>query len=518
MQRLASPSIIPKLPVNTRLWQCQTRHARKKAEPRAGPPRQGWPTFEISNLLLDLDAFEAKGVRPFDSKIDGVLEPHPRSAQRERELEPTKKRVAEFEKAYEEASSNFNSIAASKFHPLHINECDILAAALLDAPNIPNLTVGSKSDPNSRASHADILDSVLHQNGIPSVARNSTSNTIAYMLRRRQLASRPLSRPDDDEELIRQALRECTTFSTIDRLVARVARDPISCQTLLRISDELHTSLAQVPEAEPLQLLSLLNNLVINLDRYELDLPPKLQELGIWASLKCQAIVTAQHYIKRRLEHGSCDHDFINSIFDNLLRASIASSPFTSYEFQLDPSGRLTAVFSLLTGYVPGGNQPAVSLRSLVNRERPDSFRLYIQCLSRLGAFRTIWHEWHSTNPSGSVSAGARQDLAAADNDFFVTAMLDALAKNHRIGELAESPSFTNVSGQFQEDCQLDMLAISRSANILALPEKTGIEEFTSTPGYAEIREQLYQIFEEKQIEEAFAALQKFLILTTSSS
>lgn len=461
-------------------------------------------------------------MRLFDRAFDKM--DHSGESRRARELKPLKKRIAAFEKNYKKLDTNFKSVAADKFHPLHISDFDMLAAALLDPRNISNKAVKSKSDRHGPVSHPDILDSVLFENGIPSVARNTTSNMIAYMLRRRYLASRPLSaRPakdvgDDEEELIRQALRNCPTFSKIDRLVTRVAKDQRGCDMLLRVSDELYESLVGAPEAEPLQSLSLLNNLEINLNRYNLDLPTKFHELAIWISLKCQAIVTAEHHFKRRLELGPYDHGLITSILDKLLQTSLASSPIVSYDFQLDSSDRLTAVFSLLTGYVPGENQLAVSLRSLVDRERPDGFRLYIQCLARLGAFRTIWHEWHNTSPPlSSVGAGVRQDLAVADNDYLVTAMLDALAKNHRIGELAESPSFVNVSGQFQEDCQLDMVAISRSADILALPQKE-IEDFTSTPAYAERREQLYQILEEKQIEEAFPALQKFLILTTSSS
>ncbi|KAI1159066.1 hypothetical protein F5B18DRAFT_43424 [Nemania serpens] len=519
MQRLVSPSIIPRFQANTRLWQCQTRHARKRAgQQRKGALRRRSATFQISNLLLDLDAFEARGVRPFDAMIDGV--PEPSYAQRERELAPIEERVADFEQAYTESNANFCSVAFNKLHPLHISDFDFLAVALLDSASISDMAVDSKSHLNNPVSHPDILHSVLYKNGIPSVAWKDTSNTIAYMLRRRHLVSRPVPpRPEyaDEEELVRRALRKKPNVTQIDRLVARVAKLPRGCQILLRVSDELYASLIRLPKAEPLQLLSLLNNLVLNLDRYELDLPTKFHDLGIRISLKCQAIVTAQHYIKRRLKHRHFDHRFVNSLLDKLLQTSIASSPSPSYAFQLDSSDRLAAVFSLLTGYVPGENQLAVSLRTLGNPERPDGFHLYIQCLARLGAFRTIWHEWHNINStSRSEGAGARQDLASAENDYFLTAILKALAKNHRIGELAESPSFTNVSGRFQEDCQLDMIAISRSANALALPEKK-IGGYIYTPIYAERREQLYQILGEKRMEDAFPALQKFLILTTSS-
>ncbi|KAI1735517.1 hypothetical protein F4680DRAFT_300838 [Xylaria scruposa] len=535
MQRLSNPSVFPAIPgASTQLWKCQTRSSRRWWKPQKWGPRRRdtWPTFEISDLLLDLDAEGVKGVRAFNSQIDGV--PESRSALRARELRPIKARVAEFEKGYEECESSFQTVSADKLHPLHIGDFDLLAATLFNSPDAPTRSL---FDLNDATTHAGMLGCVLDGNGIPRTIRNSSSKTITYMLRRRQVLSesRILSPDPDDELLASMAFRRYATFPEIDRLITRIIHTPKGCETLSRLSDELYLSLKPlIPEVEPVQLLSLLNNLLINFDRHGLHMSSKLLNLGLWTSLKYQAISTAQKYIERKRECEYLDKRTIDYILYTILQTSIASNQSTSHGFQSN-STRLTTLFSLLTGYVPGESQPAVSLRFLINRKRINSFRLYVECLARLGAFRTLWHEWHATE-----SASHLVDHDAL-HDAFVLAMLEALDKNQNVRDLARSLEFANVTGQFREDCQLDLLAISRSADILAQPEHNK-ENHDSTPARdkqeelyqilrarnrqreellrarGRQREELYQIFREKSIQKAIPALQAFLNETNSFS
>ncbi|KAI0195386.1 hypothetical protein EV127DRAFT_420834 [Xylaria flabelliformis] len=513
MQRLGRPSVFPALPgasTSTQLWKCQTRyrHARRWWKPRKWGPRRrdAWPTFEISDLLLDLDAEGVKGVRAFDSQLDGV--PKSRSALNERELRPIRARVAEFEKGYEECQSSFQTVSADKFHPLHISDFDLLAATLFDSPDIFK-TMSYFDGPTT---HASMLDSVLDGNGIPRTIRNNTSKTITYMLRRRQVLgeSRILSPDSDDQALFPMAFSRSATFPEIERLIARIVHTPEGCRTLLALSDELYLSFKRlIPEVDPLQLLSLLNNLLINFDRHGLHMSSELLSLGLWTSLKCQVISTAHQYL--------CKYEYLSNrtihhILNRLLQTSITSNRFSSHEFQSNSTTRLTTLFSLLTGYVPGENQPTYSLQSLISRKRVKSYCLYIECLARLGAFRTIWHQWHATE---SVS----QDMEDTTelNSGFVSAILEALDKNRNVRDLAKSLEFANVTGQFREDCQLDMLAISKSADILALPENDK-ENHDPTPARIRQQEELYQIFREKQIQKAIPALQAFLTQNNSFS
>ncbi|KAI0440473.1 hypothetical protein F4803DRAFT_527140 [Xylaria telfairii] len=490
-------------------------------KPRKWRPtrREKWPEFNVPTLVLDLDAEGAKGVRAFDARLDGV--PERKSAWRERELRPIKERVAEFERAYEECQSSFEAISADKFHPLHISDVDLLAATLLDSPNAPTTMASSLHHVNNPTTHVGMLRSVLDANGIPRTIRHNTPDTITYMLRRRQLlrGSSSLSPSPDDEVLFSMALGRYATFPEIDRLVAKMIHTPEGCQTLSRLSDELHISLTHAPRVDPVKLLSLLNNVLINFDRHGLHMSSTLLNLGIQTSLQCQAIVTTQEYIKRELRDGCLDESTIYAILNTLLQTSIASTGQTYRAFQLNPATRLTTVFSLLTGYVPSEDQRTVCLRSLISRERVSGFHVYIQCLARLGAFRTIWHEWHATDSkSEDMNNVTKPDFRFNENNYFITAMLEALSKNEDIRSLADSPGFAEVTGRFREDCQLDLIAISKSAKILALPEKQRKENHGSASARVIQWQDLYQIFNEKQIEKAFPALQAFLIKASSFS
>ncbi|GAP89701.1 putative methylmalonate-semialdehyde dehydrogenase protein [Rosellinia necatrix] len=518
MQRLRSPLLFQTLPASARLWECQRRHIRhhkgRQKRRTEGPLRNTYPTFDISSLLLDLDAEGARGVRNFDSQLDGV--PREGGVWNERELQPIKERIADFERAYRESDSKFKSLSADRFHPLHISDLDFLAAALFGQPNAPGTAARSRSGASSPvSSYEGMLDSALDMNGIPRSTRINTESTIKYMLRRRAVA-RDVSPEPGDETSSRLAFDKYRTFSEIDRLVTRMIQTPEGCQLLSSASDELHASLIGLSDMKPIRLLSLLNNVLINLDRHGLHVSTKLYELGIWTALKFQAIATAHRYITRMVARGYHSEEFMKSILNQLSESSIATSHFISYQFQLNPSSRLGMVFSLLTGYVPGEEKSTVSLRSFVNRENPNSFRLYIRCLARLGAFRTIWHEWHAADSKlQGIGADAHRLSAFTENGYLVVAILEALAKNNDMGNLIKSPEFTNVTGNFREDCQLDMSAISKWADTLASPENS-IGEYTSTTIFAARREILRRIFEGKQMQSAFPAIQTLFTQITS--
>ena len=462
--------------------------------------RPGFPTFTLSDRLLGLDAEGAKGVRAFDPQFDG--EPEPSSAQRERDLQPIKERLADFEKEYDGYESSFRSIIDDIFNPLHINDFDFLALALLDSSNIRKMAV------HAPTSHADTLNAILDQNGVPHSIRDSTFNTIQYMRLRLQSRDSSLSlgtrRP--------MTFKGHLTFARIDRLVSMVVKSPHGRRRLSELGNELYESLLASQETDPTLILTLLNNVVINLDRDGLNVSTKLCDLGVWASLRCNAIITAQEYIERRLEHQSHSAEFIEGILMKIKDTSIISSSLTSHEFQLDISSRLRAVYSLLTGYTPGEDESTFSLRSLLDPKSTHGFHLYIQCLARLGAFRAIWHEFHRTDSaSHETSSAILTDTKIKEQGIFVTAILHALAENPAMANLAQSPNFGMATGDFRQDCQLDMVAISRSAEILSLPA-TRIQASSLSLTYAVNWEIVHGILKGKSIEEALPALQAFLI------
>lgn len=478
--------------------------------------REGFPTFEASNLVFDLNAEDLRGVRKFDPELDG--EPETKEETEERVMRPLKDRIAEFERDYQETEARYRSMYADKYHPLHLSDADFIAAVLLGPSDLQSLAGNSH--------HANTLNSVLYANGVPRTARDHTDVLLEYMAQRRALLFRFLESDDykaedggkaDDHELLRAALDKGHSLSEVDRLVTRMIRTEYGCRILHGLTNELYAALIRVPDPNSGHLLSLLNSLVLSMDRYRLQLSPELYELGIWTSLKCQAVATAQQFMTRRLDHGPLDDNFADLCMNVLLRNVIPSATLNAFQFQ-PSSSRLGMVFSLLTGYVPGQEHPVASIRDIISPEQPANFRLYLRCLARLGAFRMIWHEWHTFDtdpsapkPSGTV-ARAPPTPAFSQNGHFITAMLDALTKNKTMADLAKAPEFVNVTGDAWEDCQLDMLSISRGADLLALPEKSVEVGHAKTPAHVARWDQLYRIYSEEQIEDTIFALQPFLI------
>ncbi|KAI1180205.1 hypothetical protein F4777DRAFT_531322 [Nemania sp. FL0916] len=548
MQRLGSLSVLPKLQLQLQLqfqrppgfWVRQRRHIqdvpyqhdeddssmpkglerRRRNRRKIAPLRSVYPTFEISNLLLDLDAEEAEGVRVYDPQVDG--EPEPREATEERKLRPVKERLARFEDGYQKDVSAFESIAADKLHPLHLGDADILAVALFDSPTILDMLASPQPHGDSDR-YARLLNSALNRHGIPRSARADTSLTIAYMRRFRHVMDNRLSLTDVVEEELRLALRKEQTFAEFDRLITRILKTPHGCELLSRASDELYAYLTRDPDIEPIQVLSFLNNLLISLDRYGLHVTADLYELGVLASLRSQALVMVHEYLRRLLDLGPCSYGFIDAILRTLLETSIASRPSNPREIQLKPSSRLQMLYSLLTGYEPGVDKPKFSLRSLLQRERPSSdteqpgpYSLYLQCLARLGAFRTLWHEIHTPqDPASKLYLGPQQHPITAASYVGAT-IADALARNNRIADLAELPEFPHSTGQHEEDCMLDVLAISRSAKALESPEKEDIGDVRSNEMYMRRRAQFIELFKDPQIHKVLPDLQTLLIRTPS--
>ncbi|KAI1819117.1 hypothetical protein F4861DRAFT_167800 [Xylaria intraflava] len=501
--------VFAKLPASTRLlWECQTRHLHhKKARyPKLGVPlRQHFPEFFIPDILLDLDAEGAKGVREFNYDIDGKPEPAP--TERRRQVRALAERVSSFETTYREYESSFRSLTDNAFNPSHITDFDVLIYSYLDPHNTAKTAADLSLDHPDTISYAKMLGSVIERNGIPYVVRGDTSKTTTYMLRRQHFAQRESGRASKIS--LKQALNECQSFSELERVVAKATKTGQGCKCLSELSDEVHTALTSAEDAEPSQLLSLLNNLVVNMEHKNYYMSTKIYELGIWTSLKCHAIITAEQYLRKRLKHGDRqpDDNFTNSLLTEILQNSIASSPVTTSVVGLNPSTRLMSIFSFLTGYVPGEDTATASIRSLVRRDRPTGFRLYIRCLARLGAFRTIWHEWHNTSSDIQDIGADTGEWPPEEKGYMAETILDVLAANDGVREVARSPDLLNFTHQYRTNCQLDIVTVSKFAEILSLSEK----EMKDKPLDAEERARLHQSLSKEDIQAAMRALQTFL-------
>ncbi|KAI0145916.1 hypothetical protein F4776DRAFT_608496 [Hypoxylon sp. NC0597] len=514
------------------------RHRRRRLWPNTKdlPLRNNYISFEASNLLLDLDAEDSSYVRPYDEDIDGV----PALARRHSSivLHQFKRRVAAFERLSKKLDDNFNYTATTKFNCWHISDYDILSVALddicIDIAELPS--ADAKSHPNK-----SMID-IFRWNGIPRPAKTSFPLTVAYMLRRQQLIQRQPTGVND-KRLFKKALEKCEDFFTLERLIAKATRTP---QGYELISFCVLTLLVRVclimTNTAPPEMLSFLNNLILNFKSRKLRAPLLLIWLAYVTALRCRAFTTAQKYLKIIRDGGGSLYNS-QGIFETLqvLEKSIAPIIPNNVEsyFEWDTIPQLLAIYGLLIGRVLGEEMRQASLHDVIFKCELETYQLYVSCLARLGCFRTLWYIWHTHRKDAmeipvesftpnqeddfsmtnfinttkmSMGGGVASDVETLPKDLnkqlsekeaFSIALQSAFKTNSRLAELAQAPRFAHTANQFNGDCQLDMENIVQSADVISTRDYGHFYPFK--PGDVDM------IFGKPSIQEAMSALQSYL-------
>ncbi|KAI1331286.1 hypothetical protein F5Y16DRAFT_395726 [Xylariaceae sp. FL0255] len=473
MHRLGHTARLQSLP---RPWHQQVRTLRalqrRKIYPRRHPQewtvpmRPEYPLYEISDLLLDLDAQDQTDVRPFNSERDG--EPLTSEECKARDHEARKALVQPFEDRYNENDSNFMRNATIRFPPFPISDVDLLALALL----------GKDSSPSNL--YSKDFASILHENGVPHSVRHDPTKSITYLLRRRELARPPPTEPTD-LMLLRTTLQNCHSFSQLQRIVVEAMRVPETRPLVSRLTTKLAFMCQNVrPGATDRDALAFLNNVVINLTDNNLPVAPEFYKVCVERSMQCQAFGMASVYIQRTLDGGlNFSPNEVGEILKALLIWLELKPSRNRHSNALGDSSRYIEAFTLLTGYIPGNTHQHVSLSSLIPASSrwmttggPPSasnqnLKLLVSCLAYLGAFRTLWHEWHKTHryaPAGFISErGVLSDhyLPSPTVKAFVEPAMRSFDQNSAsLINLAESSTFTTASEDLFENFQLDAVAI----------------------------------------------------------
>ncbi|KAI6090450.1 hypothetical protein F4821DRAFT_229371 [Hypoxylon rubiginosum] len=537
MQRLGG-AWLPHLPIlpakpssNTRV---RFKHINPWSAPNteyASPLRGNYLTFEASPLVLDLDAEDSPYVRPYDKDVDGK----PTSAQSYRfhALWPVRKHVARFENQSRVIDEFWKSTASNKFSVWRITDYDILSVAI-DNSSPKEQAQLSSTDPSS--SRSNTKGSIMQWNGIPYDVRNSHIQTIAYMRRRQQLSNR--LRPSvGDEESLNDALLACDQFLLLERLITNVIQTPQGCQLVSNCSKTLGQACkALAKKTPPTRMLPFLNNLIMNLDSRGLPISNLVFWCAHLSSLQCSVFSTAQKYLKRMHNHNpSFERSQVARTLE-VLEKSMAPDNLGDAETRpkAHTTHQLLAVYSLLTGRVLGGGELQPSLADIMLECNRFRMATHLNCLARLGAFRTLWHIWHSDcehferyflvthqkdaprsnspgtaekssnmvePPDGEAPPGSKKIIPKAEA--FACAIHEAIMTNNRFAELAGTSDFARATGEYYEDCQLDMETIISSADIISAQR----EGQNAQVGGEEISE----IFSEKSIQKSMMALQSYL-------
>ncbi|KAI1144077.1 hypothetical protein F5Y05DRAFT_363542 [Hypoxylon sp. FL0543] len=516
MQRLGGPSLshglLFKTPTPSTAFQYSTHRLRLPWPNRKDAPlRNHAAPFEASTLVLDLDAEDNRYVRPYEEDVDGV--PTAKLTAKARALRAVEEPIAKFEQIAEIHDRDFKNTTGKSFNHWHISDYDILSVALKglptsDAEQLPSTDILSTS--------GQATSGIFKWNGIPTRARHNYSMAIAYMLRRQRVVRR-LQPSICEIASFRRGLEESQNLFRLERFITNAFQTPQGYRLVQKCSDTLASTCLKIIQGgpgSPIEMLSFLNNLIMRPEFQGNRIPSSLFRLAHEVALRCRVFTTAQKHLKTMPNPLFGDRIFAAL---QILEESIAPVEPESVEESRVERGtapRLLAIYGLLTGRILGEETWQPSLRDMSFKKCGyRTFELYVTCLARLGAFRTMWYIWHTHDTEESATSdqedgSSRFDLVSEPiimkrrGQVFDIAMQKALSTNRDLTELAKGPDFAHTANQFHKDCQLDMEAIFKSADTIS---KRSQAEHSIEIGQAE------EIFGKPSIGDAMLALQSYL-------
>lgn len=506
--------------------------------------RDTFPTFQISNLLLDLDAEANKYVRNYDHDFDGV--PEHSGAKQERKQTALKRRIAKFDKGYEQEEANFQAVSGDKFGRWRINDLDILSAAL-QGPTQKSLADTARSTRRtpgftSGMTPEDITEAIMVRNGVPQHAMNSTSKSIPYMLRRQQLAARKTHELGDANGF-NDAIQACHSFIEFKRLIRHVLETAGGSQLISQSSGkigEVCSRQANVPDPElVMEVLALVNDVHMSLAAQGLHVDDQLKNAGLLLAVRCSALAAARNYLATDTEVGATKVHQINELDKSLHRLlwSITAQNEDDQDVGLtwELSQRRVAVFGLVTGQDISGHHFPRSFRTMlhsISSTGHESLKPFIHILGELGALRTMWYEFQrlSELDDRTFSVFANEFAAALmrtrHNIQNGRILLPALG-------LAGGIVVKAATGIFEDDCRLDLNSIIQppknsptpKAPLHALPPYRLTNNHELPPnlytgfepdkiGGSELQGRIMDAFSQPRIDDAMSALQVILYST----
>lgn len=261
----------------------------KPRQPAPTPP--SWKPFAASNLLLDLDAYESKYVRPYDESDD--------ARQKDKwAANPTRdalKRAAyEFRPVFNKAHSKFDKLTGDQSsRKWRVNDLDLMTAAIMGLPVPETSQPATETDTENPDPHAADKDPqprralrvVLRQNAIPTTACRDDERLLDWLLHRQSQVT-PKTYPDAASLQERVGPQgkgvHWHDFFRWRRLVVSAMETESGLVALAASTKQLAEAMALMTGREDrLELISFMHNLRIRLANAGLELGPHLCGLGL---------------------------------------------------------------------------------------------------------------------------------------------------------------------------------------------------------------------------------------------
>ncbi|KAH6888667.1 hypothetical protein B0T10DRAFT_488672 [Thelonectria olida] len=406
----------------------------REACPQPQIPRES-ELFQISDLLLDLDAYESKFVRPFTDEDAEVLE---KKWAADASRMKIKARIREMQWNLEYSRQKANDIVRKPMNPWRVTDHDVLSVALRGAPE-PAPRIDSEEIPRDDLTAREALDprkdpSLLHticsENGVSSYALEKEQLLLHWLKSRQNIVqtnSRHVhvgqSQPTWD--MFFASLGKQGSIASIRRLVSQSfcsgpgatllraeprsnSREPHAL--LNKMSKRIRTActkvLDQLHPKDPsyFETLTFLGSLRQRLSSHEENIGGPLCGLGLQISADLANPEATFSYLGLGFRHKLwAEHqrwvDVSYTLQAYLRHLTSADSA------GLDASDQVI-LLSMLTGVGEEEEASVESFRTLVlfamhtgearqRREAGELYSTYLMVLGRLGAVATLWKEWH---------------------------------------------------------------------------------------------------------------------------
>lgn len=402
------------------------------------PTKEKFPTFELPDLVLDLDTVDSPYVRTFNSR-DAAQQQEKWS--RNRDANELLLRVAKLRKDIVRDGKLMHHQASRPDTLQSISDYDVLAVALIGGESVSSSLKHFSQQGGRSQRYRPITLSSLRTNGIPErILAGDANKVISFMLHRQQLA-----RTTEDSgglEALESSIRHFKNLSQLRKLCSGRTRASEQIWTSQTSIDHIVHTLRSMPPQPPDDVLKFVNNFTIRQLTENADLNASMSLYGLEMASNLNLLSPIVQYLQICLSQGFIGNDDTSA---ETLEAVGRGMLVSLERGQGTARGTRPELFTLLTGRSLASSEPQPALYGLDRLQRQEDARvhlIYARLLAELGALRLLWYAW-------------RQDPEAVDDKLFSRCV--KVLSNAK-GDA--SVDYATVTGDLEKDAYLDLWAI----------------------------------------------------------
>ena len=479
MQRLGSPwltqGLLPRPQccrnqIRTLAHQTPSQTERNQRHKRHGPSRtprsKPAPLFELSDLVLDLDAEGNPKVRSYSDQDEKDLT---EQWSRDPKTDALGDRIESFRKELARAEKLWKS-PAGPLDSRRIAGRDLLSVALLGAQEGEASTKNGQEqlgDRDREAIKGSGLAERLSSNGIPQRILEDDIKTLNFMLHWLGRHG-PTGHINPNERTKLASKLQSKSFSELQRVIPQLLSTDSGAKLLSLYSAEVASALTGAIDLQPktqfrdgsapLEALALVNNAAVGLRERGIATPVPLRELGLRLASSAFDLQAIANFLRPSWQASNLEEAVSHPNADTMreVLSAILHHMRQRRNSPLKEDG-LSELFNILSAQIIPQGDAAPSIRALIanSGDFREAYKAYILLLGELGALRSLWHEWQDSTGFETPRIDQRQMLFASAVNRSIEELLS------QQDQLADLDAFSLATGNYAEDRHFDAQLIS---------------------------------------------------------